>query len=156
MCKQINLVIKPIVHNKAYRHMMSSNKVNEINGMLGIIKVTDIEFALTKSLLKWKVLYDNKNLSFQQQQIIGRAPCGLCEYFIRYKRLEQCYYCNKFTRQPVKNANISCFCAFYAWLYTDVDDCCKYFDDKITKREAAKDIYDILYHRWIELMVTGK
>ena len=154
MCRQVNLVIKPIVHNRIYRHLMWTNKSLEINGILESIKVADLESALTKSLLKWKILSENKNLSFQQQQLIGRKKCGLCEYFARRGEFLCCHTCNKFTRQPTLNR--SCFCAFYAWLYTDQDDCCKYLDDKITKREAAKDVYDILYHRWIELMVTEK
>ena len=156
MCKQINLVIKPVLHNKAYRYIMSNNKVNEINSMLGIIEVTDLESALTKSLLKWKILSENENLSFQQQQLIGRTKCGLCEYFARHGKFLSCHICNKFVRQPTLSLKKSCFCAFYAWFYTDIDDCCKYLDDKLTKREAAKDVYDILYHRWIELMVTRK
>lgn len=156
MCKQINLVIKPIVHKRTYRHLMWANKSLEINGILESIKVTDLESALTKSLLKWKILSENENLSFQQQQLIGRTKCGLCEYFARHGKFLSCHTCNKFTRQPTLSLKKSCFCAFYAWFYTDIDDCCKYLDDEITKREAAKDVYDILYHRWIELMVTGK
>ena len=72
-----------VVPNDVYNTILETTDYKTISELLSLLPNRTKEQALESSLLKWKILAANKNLSKPQMRIIGAniKTCGLCSHF---------------------------------------------------------------------------
>lgn len=127
-----------IVPHKEYEALMKGDNFSIIHDVLRSLSVETETQALELSLLKWKILSENKNLSSKDMYYIGAntMSCGLCRLY-EYDCLE----CYKFTGFKMDKKKV-CFREYDDWL-SKVSN--SFMTPKSAMRKKAQRVHDVLY-----------